>query len=101
MFQNITLFYLIFVSCFHSPKWWPNYIYFGPVIHGLIAIVDFLIIPTVTICNFASNWILFSQSLYGNYLALNLVISIVVMGWAPFTLTHAIKHILETIAIQK
>jgi hypothetical protein len=97
----LTIFYLIFVSCYHAPKWWPGYIKVGPYIHATLGIIDFLIIPTLTISNFATNWTLFKTSQFGYYLALNLIISISVMIWAPFTLSYAVKHTLEMIAKAK
>lgn len=88
----MSIFYLIFVSSYESPKWWPGWILIGPWITATLAFIDFGIIPCISIINFGVNSEYFKTSVYGNYLALNLVISIAIMCWAPFTLRHAVKH---------
>ena len=92
IFQNLTIFYLIFVSSCKGPKWWKSYVLYAPWINGLLALADFVVIPMVTLCNIGSNWACFSQSRYGDYLALNFFISVFVMLWAPFTLVSALKN---------
>ena len=88
---------MIFVSAYQSPSWFKGWILIGPWITGSLATIDFIIIPCISIINFGSNHAVWHTSVYGNYLALNLVISIFIMCWAPFTLRHAVKFTYEKI----
>lgn len=101
IFQNLTIFYLIFVSSSKGPKWWKSYVLYAPWINGALALADFVVIPIITLCNIGSNWNCLSQSRYGDYLALNFFISVFVICWAPFTLVSALKNSYAEIQVER
>jgi hypothetical protein len=76
-------------------------VHIGPFIHATLAVCDFVIIPIISVCRIAINWQLVSASIYGDYLALNLIISVVIMCWAPFTLVHAVKTVVRQVQAEK
>jgi hypothetical protein len=44
-FQVIAVFYMVFVSCVDAPKWWESYVLYSGYIHGILAFLNFIIIP--------------------------------------------------------
>lgn len=68
----------------------------GPWIHATIVIIDFLIIPLITLFNITSNWKEISESNFSDYLALQAVIQGLVIIYSPFRLKHTIYRSIET-----
>ena len=85
IFQNVSIFYITFVSFLKCPDWWKSYILFGPWIHAFIVFIDFFIIPFITCFVILLDPKIY-DSIYSNYLFLNAIISICVIIWAPFSI---------------
>jgi hypothetical protein len=68
-FQVIAIFYLVFVSSRKSPKWWKSYILWSRLIHGSLALLNFIVIPIFTIANVFANWDLINSAKTGNFIA--------------------------------
>ena len=98
LFQNLTIFYLIFV-CYHSaPNWWKSYVLYGPWVHAFLVIIDFVLIPIYTIFNIGLRWGTVSESEYRNYLLLNMSIQVCILIWVPMQIY---PPFLENMAIAK
>lgn len=84
LFQNVSIFYITFVSFWRCPDWWKSYILVGPFIHAFMMFTDFLIIPLFT-CYVILTDKQINDSIYSDYIFLNAFISILVIIWAPFS----------------
>lgn len=83
MIQAVSIFYLVFVSFFKCPSWLPVWIKIGPLIHAVLTITDFVIIPLLSLFSLFVNFDTVSSSMAGSALLLYPLTCIVVLIWFP------------------
>lgn len=80
-FQVIAVFYLVFVSSRFGPTWWESYILWSRLIHGSLALFNFIVIPIFTIVNVSLNWSLIKSAKTGNFIAYLFIMKIALIVW--------------------